>query len=54
MCITSMSKIVFQANAGHYHLYCLTKRHDNEEEYHDVDTINPSMHPGMITQNFKQ
>ena len=25
-------KTVFHADAGHYHLYCLTKRNDNEEE----------------------
>ena len=23
---------VFHANAGHYPIYCLTKRHDNDEE----------------------
>ena len=25
-------EIVFHVDAGHYPLYCLTKRHDNEEE----------------------
>ena len=45
---------LFHADVGHYPLYCLTKRHDNEEEDHDIDTINPSMHPRMITQKFNQ
>ena len=31
MCTTSMPK-TFSMHAGHYPLYCPTKRHDNEEE----------------------
>ena len=45
---------IFHVNIGHYALYCLTKINANEEEDHGVDTINPSMHPSMITQNFNQ
>ena len=45
---------IFHVDVGHHPLYCLTKRHDNEKEDHDVDTINPSIHPSMITQNFNQ
>ena len=45
---------LFHADVGHYPLYCLTKRHDNDEEDHDVDTINPSLHPSMINQIFNQ
>ena len=32
MCITSMSKLFSTVDAGQYPLYCLTKKHDNEEE----------------------